>query len=150
MRRRRERRVEFDGVRLGDGSSRCVIHGGFQVLHQRAAAPDIERLEAIADSEQGLIQIRSILQQQLVDGFARRVGGGAIRVGFFAVFLRINIGGAAWQQHAFAGGHQLRHLRGRIAQRHFHRFTTGEFDRARILGPRSLAVFADPQNWVPE
>jgi len=52
-----------------------VINVGFDMLHQRSGAPDVERLQAVADTEDRFAQVVSILQEQFVGVVARRIGG---------------------------------------------------------------------------
>src|SRR5580698_3231654 len=68
----------------GDGMSLCHSAAGTvidrcanlarDVLDQSAAAPDVQRLRALADGEDGLVQVKGILDQQLVDSRAIGVG----------------------------------------------------------------------------
>ena len=70
---------------------------GVEVLHQRAAAPHVQHLDAEADGEDRLAHVVRVLQQQLVDVLAGEVGGIALRLGLLAILLRIHIGGTAGQ-----------------------------------------------------
>ena len=72
------------------------------VLYQGPCAPHIERLQAIADSQDGLVQVVCILQQELVNIIASWIGGRRPGVAFGPKLLRIDICRAPWKQHAFA------------------------------------------------
>jgi len=48
------------------------------VLNERSGAVDVEALQAVADAENGLVQVVGILQQEVVDGVAARIGGGRV------------------------------------------------------------------------
>ncbi len=88
-----------DGYALSGG----VVHWqDCQMLHQRPAAPDIERLGAEADAEQRLVEVVGVLEEELVDGLTGAVGGGALGDGVLAVLLGVDVGWAAGEQEALA------------------------------------------------
>jgi hypothetical protein len=83
---------------IDDFATGAVIHLGLDVLNERAVAPDIERLSAVADSKNGLLEVECVLQQELIDGGAAGVGLAALGDWIFAKSLRIDIETAAGQQ----------------------------------------------------
>ena len=76
-----------------------VIHIGLKVLNQRAIAPDIERLSAVADGQNGLLKVECILQQELIDARAGWIGLTALRNSILAKSLRINIKSTTRQEN---------------------------------------------------
>lgn len=87
-------RVSVDHIAAGlmiDGR----VKDGIEVLDQGAVAPDVEGLCAVTDTENRLLQVESILEEQLVDGSAAGVGRSARGDGLFSVALRIDIEAAA-------------------------------------------------------
>src|SRR5215467_1220521 len=95
--------INVGGVWFSDLPSGIVVHGGFQVLHQRSAAPDIQRLHAVANAEDRLAHVIGILQKKLVGVVAKNVSIGRLRMASGSVLLGINVCRAAWQEHAVAG-----------------------------------------------
>ena len=83
-----------------------VLSDGFEVLDERAVAPDVERLRAVADGEDGLVQVEGVLQQELIDGGAAGIGGAALGDAGLAKPLRINVKAAAGEQNAVDAGEQ--------------------------------------------
>ncbi len=61
------------------GTARSVVDLGFtcggQILNKGAVEPDVETLSAVADGENGFVEIEGVLQKQLLDGFTGWVGG---------------------------------------------------------------------------
>ena len=72
-----------------------VLHRGLDVLDERAVAPDVQRLRAVADGEDGFAHTVRVLEKQLIDIVACRIRRGRAGMGRFAVLLRIDIGGRA-------------------------------------------------------
>ncbi len=72
-----------------------------EILHECAAAPYVEDLDAEADGEDGLVEVVCILEEELIDVFAGRVGGGALGNWVLAVLLGIDVGGAAGRRTAW-------------------------------------------------
>jgi hypothetical protein len=102
---------DADEVGVGDGASRAVVHGdaadGGQVLNEGAVAPDVEGLGAVADGEDGLLEVEGVLEEKFVDCCAGGIGGAAGGDGSFAVALRVDVEAAAWKEHALGGGEKF-------------------------------------------
>jgi hypothetical protein len=81
-----------------DRASRTVIHLGFEVLNQRAAAPDVECLRAVADGEDGLVEVKGVLQEELIHRRTGDVGFAALGDWNFAISLRVNVIAAAGEK----------------------------------------------------
>jgi hypothetical protein len=78
-----------------------------QVLVEGASTPDVEDLQALADGEDGFVEVEGVLNEEFVDGGAGRVGVLAGGDGRFAVGLRVDVGGRAGEKDALAGGEDL-------------------------------------------
>ena len=78
--------------------ARPVIDSCLQILHQRSIQPHIQALCAVTDSQDRLVQIEGILEQQFVHGGAGRVRLAALWNRIFAISLWVNIESAARQQ----------------------------------------------------
>ena len=81
--------------RMGDRDTTAssVIHWkDGQILNKSASTPDIEELDPKADREDRFIQVVGILNEKLIDTFAKTVSGGALGNGLLAVLVRIHIG----------------------------------------------------------
>jgi hypothetical protein len=95
-------------VGFQDGALGRVIDEGsdlaWDVLDEGAVEPGVEGLEALADGEDGLVEVEGVLEEELVDGGAGIVGWGGVGVGGFAVFLGIDVSGGAGQEDALDGG----------------------------------------------
>jgi hypothetical protein len=105
------------GVGFGDCAAGAVIYGCSNlrryVLNEGAAAPDVEGLGALADGEDGFVEIEGVLDEELVYGGAVGVGAFALGDGGLAVFLGVDVGGAAGEEDSVAGGEDFGHaLRG--------------------------------------
>ena len=66
----------LDDLRARRAGGAGVLHRRLDVLDQRSVAPDVERLGAVADGEDGLAHVVRVLQEKLVDVVARRIGRG--------------------------------------------------------------------------
>ena len=92
---------------MGDG----YVFAGFvvdgkrsEVLDEGPAAPDVERLEAVADGEDGLGVFGGVVEEKVVGGFASGVGGGGGRVAIGAVEGWVDVSRAAREENAIATG----------------------------------------------
>ena len=63
-------------MRLNDFTAGPVIHGRFQILNERTAAPHVQRLRAVANGEDGLAKIERVLKKKFVGDGA----GGVVRL----------------------------------------------------------------------
>ena len=86
------------------GAPLAVIDGSFQVLHQRAIAPDVQGLSAVAERQDWLEQTESVLKQQLIDSGASGVRLAALGNSIFAISLRVHIETAAGKQNSLHSG----------------------------------------------
>jgi hypothetical protein len=104
--KRAEERLGRGGCSVGDGdfaAGGVIDRENVEVLNQRAAAPDVEDLDAEADGEDGLVEVVRVLKEELIDVFAGVVGGGALGDGFLAVLVGIDVGGTAGEEDGLAG-----------------------------------------------
>ncbi len=103
-------RVDANRVRLGDQTTRRVIDGSSelagQVLKEGTIAPDIQSLGAVADTQDGLVEAESVLEEELIDGGAGRVIGAAGVDAILSKSLGVNIIAATWQQNPLRIGEQ--------------------------------------------
>ena len=76
-------------------------------MNQRAPAPDVEDLDAEADGEDGLVEIVGVLEEELIDVFARAVGGSALGDRILAVFLRVYVSWTAREKDGLAGVNEV-------------------------------------------
>ena len=134
---RRDRR----GVGDCDGAAGGVVHGhGSEVLDEGSAAPDVERLHAEADGEQGFMQVVGVLEEQFVDGLAAGSAGADSGSGSWPYFWGLTsapLPGSRmpWQllmRSATAAWGEV--------ERDLHRFSAGALDRIGVLRPGALAV----------
>ena len=113
-----ESRVGGDlyGMGFQHGAAGAVVDCGSDlrgnVLDQRAPAPDIKGLNALADGENGLVEIKGVLEEELVDGCAVSVGALGLGDGRLAVFLGVDVGGTSGQEDSVAGGEDFRYALG--------------------------------------
>src|SRR5580658_541907 len=91
---------DLGGMSMGNGTPRLMIHLGLDVLDQCAVAPDVERLGAVADAKNGLLQVEGILKQEFIDSSAGGVGLTALRDRIFAKSLWVYVIAAAGQEDA--------------------------------------------------
>jgi hypothetical protein len=110
------------------------------VLKQGSAAPDVEHLGAEADGEDGLAEVVSVLEEELVDVFAGGVGGVALLDGLLAVLLGVDVGGAAGEEDAVAGGDELGGGCGRDIEWDLDGSAAGAGDGLGVLGPGPAVV----------
>src|SRR5664279_4446155 len=96
---------------LSDAASSLVVYSLGQFLVKRACPPHVQRLQPVTDAEDWLAHVVGILQQQLIGVIAKGVGGRGIMMPLGAIFLGIDIGGAAGQKYAIAALNGLRDLR---------------------------------------
>jgi len=86
-------------MRIGNSAPRLMIHFGLDVLDQGPVAPDVERLGAVTDGKNGLLEVEGVLQQELIHGGTGGVGFATLGDWVFAKSLRVNIEAAARKQH---------------------------------------------------
>jgi hypothetical protein len=86
-------------VGLGNIPAWAVIDSGLQILNQRPIQPDIQILHAVADGENGLVEVEGVLEQELVNGGSGRVGLTTFWNSIFSVSLWIDIKLAAGQEN---------------------------------------------------
>ncbi len=99
-----------------------------------------KRLGAVADGEDGLAHVVRVLQQQLVEVVARRIGRGGAGMRRLAVLLRIDIGGRAGEQNAVAGFGKLRGFDVGEVERDHDGLAAGAGHRVHILGQSARGV----------
>jgi hypothetical protein len=117
------------GVRDGYLAPRGVVdRENVEVLNQSPATPDVEDLDAEADGEDWLIEVVGILEEELIDVFARVVGRGALGDGVLAIFVRVDVSGTAGKKDGLAGVDEVRDLDWRGEERDFDRFAATALD----------------------
>jgi hypothetical protein len=85
-----------------------VVDGGvLDVLDKSSGSPNIERLQSVADSQYGLMEIVCVLQQKFVNIVASRIRRRSLRMPFRAKLLWINVRWASRKQDAFTPGDKL-------------------------------------------
>ena len=101
-----EEGVGGDGGCVGDSyaaAGRVVDGQDIEVLNQGSSAPDVKGLEAEADGEDGLVEVVGVLDEEFIYVFPGWVGGGALWDGVLAVFVGVDVGWAAGEEHGLAG-----------------------------------------------
>jgi len=81
-----------------------------------------------------------VLDEELVDVLAGRVGGIGGGVGLVAVLVRVDVGGRAGKKHAVAGVDEVGGLARGEVERDGHGLTAGAGDGLGILRPRLAVV----------
>ena len=92
---------------LDDLAAGLVIDRGLADPERESRCSQTFRLlHAVADGQDRLVEIEGILEEQLIDGGAGRVGLTALGDRIFAISLRIHIVSAAGQQNSLHAGEQ--------------------------------------------
>src|ERR1035438_6579789 len=125
---------------LSDATPSLVVYSLGQFLVERACPPHVERLQPVADAENRLAHVVGILQQQLIGVIAKRVGGRGLRMPLGAIFLGIDIGGAAGQKYAIAALNGLRDLRVGSRRRNDDGLSSGGANGPLILRQRAKHI----------
>ena len=89
----------LDWMSLDDLPAWTVIDGCLQILNQRTVAPDIYGLGAGTDAEDRLVEVKSILQEELIHSCAAWVFLTAFGNWIFAISLWVYIKAAAGQKN---------------------------------------------------
>jgi hypothetical protein len=97
-------------------------------------------LEALADGEDGLLEVEGVLHEELVHGGAVRIGRFALRDGGFAILLGVDVGGGAREKDAVAGGENFGDALGRLVERNGDGRGSGGIKRVEVLGQRTQVV----------
>lgn len=96
---------------LGDSAAGLVVDGrvenAFEILDERAVAPDVEGLRPVTDGENGLVEVEGVLEQEFVDGGTRSVGGAACGNRLLAIAQGIDVEPAAGKQNALGIGEEF-------------------------------------------
>src|ERR1700722_14564336 len=111
-----------------------------QVLDQRASPPYVERLQAIANSQDWLALVECVMQKKIVCSLPRFVFRSTFLYRLLSIPGRINIRRAPGQQYRRAGGEHSRLLGPRLLKRDRNRHATRGFYRADVLGQATLVV----------
>jgi len=110
------------------------------VLQQCSSAIDVENLQAITNSEDGLAQAVGLRKKQFIHGIAARVSWGSVRIFCRAVFPRIYIGRTSGQHHGIASLDQPFEFRGGLVEWDADCFSSRHLDGVDVLGQRPLGV----------
>jgi hypothetical protein len=129
---------DMDGMGIENFPAGVVIDRCRQVLNQRAIPPDIEALQTGADGEDRLMEVKGVLQQELVDGGAGRISGTAFRDTGVTVSFRVNVVATAWKQDPLngeenAGNAILSFMKGNQNRCHAGGMEGGQIGRKRAL-----------------
>jgi hypothetical protein len=90
------------GYRYASASS--VVDGeNRKILHQGAASPDVEELQAEADREDGFIEVVGVLDEEFIDILPGAVGWRALGNRLLPVLLWVDVGGTPWEEDGLAG-----------------------------------------------
>jgi len=111
-----------------------------KVLYERASAPGIEDLGSKADSEERLVEVVGVLEEEFVDVFAGGVGWGALGDGVVAVLVRVDVGGTAGKENGVAGVDEIDGLDWRGMERDFDWLAAAALDAGGVLGPGTVIV----------
>jgi len=125
-------------------TARAVIDGGvedgFEILNKSAVAPDVEGLCAVADGEDGLVEIEGVLEQELVDGGAGSVGRPAGGDRFFVVALRVDVEAAAGKKDTLDTSEKASDALGSFVERNDHCVGAGRLHGGDVLREGALIV----------
>ena len=137
-------RIDLGGVLDDFGARRArsarVLHRRLDVLDECAVAPDVQRLRAVADGEDGLAHTVRVLEKQLIDIVACRIRRGRAGMRRLAVLLRIDIGGRAGEQNAIATFGKLHGFRIGEVERDHDRLAAGAGHGVHIFGQSARGV----------
>jgi hypothetical protein len=86
------------------------------------------------------METKGILNQQLIDGRAARIGWPALRQPVFAISLRINVIPAAWQQNALHTSKQSRHTTLTLVKRDKNRRRSSGVQSGKISRQGALVI----------
>src|SRR5664279_5055274 len=125
---------------LSDAASCLVFYSLGQFLGMRVSPPHFQRLQPVTDAEDWLAHVVGILQQQLIGVIAKGVGGRGLRMPLGAIFLGIDIGGTARQEHAVATLNGLRDLRVGSRRCNDDGLSSGGANGPLILGQRAQHI----------
>jgi hypothetical protein len=117
------------------------VKDGLEILNEGAVAPDVEALQALADAEDGLVQVEGVLKEKLVDGGAGGIGGTAGGDGLFSVALGVDVETAARKKNSLGGGDKAGNVRRALVERDHERLSAGGLKRGEILREGALVVF---------
>src|SRR5664279_5725058 len=138
-------------MRVDHIATRQVIHWGlehcFQVLNEGAIQPDIQRLCAVTNAEDGLAEVEGILQEKLIDGRAIWISAPTLRDSWLIKSLWINIISASRQQDPLRAGKQTRHAILTLMQRNDDGCRSGGLKCGKVGRQRALVVFGVTACW---
>jgi hypothetical protein len=132
--------VGFNDIAAGAVIDRRV-EDSLEILNERAFAPDVESLGAVADGKDGLVEIERVLEQEFVDGGAGRIGGAAGGDGFFTVTFGVDIEAASGQKHTLRSSEQAGNALGGFVEGNDDGVGTGRLEGSKILRERAPVVF---------
>jgi hypothetical protein len=125
---------------IHNGAARAVVDGGFQVLDERAIAPDVQGLRAVADSEDRLLEVESVLEKQLVYGRSGRIRRAAFGDSCLAIPFRINIIATAGEQDSLDSQKQFGNAVLALVEGKYDWGCTGGFEGGKVRRQRTLVV----------
>ena len=127
-------------MRLDHFTAWPVIHRRFQILNQRAVPPDIDGLGAGTDTQDWLLEIERVLQEQLIHCGAFWVCLPALGYWIFAISLRVHIEAAAREKNPLHSRENLGHTILPLVERNHYRRCPGGSQGGEIKRQRALIV----------
>src|SRR5271163_2494081 len=132
---------DCSGMSDRDTAASGMVHReNGQILNQRATTPDVEELDAEADSEDRLIEVVGVLDEKLIDIFAKTIGRGALGYRLLAVFVGVHVGRTTREQDPLAGIDEVGDGRWGGNKGDFDRLAAAALNGRGVLRPRTLVV----------
>jgi hypothetical protein len=127
-------------MRLHYLSPWLVIDWCLQILNERTVAPDIHGLGSGTDAKDRLVQVKGVLQEQLIHGGAARIRLTALGDRIFAISLWVYVKAATGEQYPLDASQNLGHAVLALVEGHNNRRCPGGVKRGKILLQRPLIV----------
>lgn len=110
------------------------------MLGERATAPDVHGLHAVADAEDRLFEVEGVLEEELVGGFAEGISGGGFGVEGLVPLLGVDVCAAAGKEDGLSAGDEARLFFLAGVEGHADGDATGLFDSGGVLRPGAPGV----------
>src|SRR5215471_15125906 len=125
---------------IGNRPSGGMIDFRLDVLDERSTAVDIQRLQPVTDSQDGLAAVVGVLQEKFVGCVPLDIGSGGFGMWLGLVLPRINIGTAAGKEHGTTAFELFQYLVGGQVKFDSYRIATCQPHRFFILRERTLGI----------